>query len=139
MTKRLFIWLNKRILDFHEVIPGLNLLKFITGLRRDAASGRGDDVTDPEVAQERRFCSVCSADSRQRFSAVLSFPSFPCRLLFCIATMNVTLAVKQYVTKMIENSGPGMKVLLMDRETVRVVRPEPLQAPLSSEPADPAR
>ena len=28
------------------------------------------------------------------------------------------LAVKQYVSKMIEDSGPGMKVLLMDRETV---------------------
>lgn len=36
--------------------------------------------------------------------------------------MNVTLAVKQYVSKMIENSGPGMKVLLMDRETVRRCR-----------------
>uniref|UniRef100_A0A674NSU4 Vacuolar protein sorting-associated protein 45 n=1 Tax=Takifugu rubripes TaxID=31033 RepID=A0A674NSU4_TAKRU len=35
--------------------------------------------------------------------------------------MNVTLAVKQYVTKMIENSGPGMKVLLMDRETTSIV------------------
>lgn len=34
--------------------------------------------------------------------------------------MNVTLAVKQYVSKMIENSGPGMKVLLMDKETVSV-------------------
>lgn len=33
--------------------------------------------------------------------------------------MNVVLAVKQYVAKMIEGSGPGMKVLLMDRETVR--------------------
>lgn len=33
--------------------------------------------------------------------------------------MNVILAVKQYVTKMIEDSGPGMKVLLMDKETVR--------------------
>ena len=32
--------------------------------------------------------------------------------------MNVTLAVKQYVSKMIESSGPGMKVLLMDKETV---------------------
>ena len=32
--------------------------------------------------------------------------------------MNVILAVKQYVTKMIEDSGPGMKVLLMDKETV---------------------
>lgn len=32
--------------------------------------------------------------------------------------MNVTLAVKQYISKMIENSGPGMKVLLMDKETV---------------------
>lgn len=36
--------------------------------------------------------------------------------------MNVILAVKQYVTKMIESSGPGMKVLLMDKETV-CVRP----------------
>uniref|UniRef100_A0A672ZEW2 Vacuolar protein sorting-associated protein 45 n=1 Tax=Sphaeramia orbicularis TaxID=375764 RepID=A0A672ZEW2_9TELE len=35
--------------------------------------------------------------------------------------MNVTLAVKQYVSKMIENSGPGMKVLLMDRETTSIV------------------
>lgn len=34
--------------------------------------------------------------------------------------MNVTLAVKHYVTKMIENSGAGMKVLLMDRDTVRL-------------------
>lgn len=32
--------------------------------------------------------------------------------------MNVVLAVKQYVAKMIEESGPGMKVLLMDKETV---------------------
>ncbi|KAM7450804.1 vacuolar protein sorting-associated protein 45 [Porites harrisoni] len=35
--------------------------------------------------------------------------------------MNVILAVKQYVTKMIEDSGPGMKVLLMDKETTGVV------------------
>ncbi|XP_044028010.1 vacuolar protein sorting-associated protein 45 isoform X2 [Siniperca chuatsi] len=35
--------------------------------------------------------------------------------------MNVTLAVKQYISKMIENSGPGMKVLLMDRETTSIV------------------
>ncbi|XP_034401551.1 vacuolar protein sorting-associated protein 45 [Cyclopterus lumpus] len=35
--------------------------------------------------------------------------------------MNVTLAVKQYVSKMIESSGPGMKVLLMDRETTSIV------------------
>ena len=33
--------------------------------------------------------------------------------------MNVILAVKQYVSKMIEESGPGMKVLLMDKETVQ--------------------
>ena len=32
--------------------------------------------------------------------------------------MNVILAVKQYVTKMIVDSGQGMKVLLMDKETV---------------------
>ena len=32
--------------------------------------------------------------------------------------MNVITAVKQYISKMIEDSGPGMKVLLMDRETV---------------------
>ena len=35
-----------------------------------------------------------------------------------IGKMNVILAVKQYVSKMIEESGPGMKVLLMDKETV---------------------
>uniref|UniRef100_A0A8C4ZU69 Vacuolar protein sorting-associated protein 45 n=1 Tax=Gadus morhua TaxID=8049 RepID=A0A8C4ZU69_GADMO len=35
--------------------------------------------------------------------------------------MNVTLAVKQYVTRMIEDSGPGMKVLLMDKDTTSIV------------------
>uniref|UniRef100_A0A665U0Y2 Vacuolar protein sorting-associated protein 45 n=1 Tax=Echeneis naucrates TaxID=173247 RepID=A0A665U0Y2_ECHNA len=35
--------------------------------------------------------------------------------------MNVTLAVKQYISKMVESSGPGMKVLLMDRETTSIV------------------
>uniref|UniRef100_A0A8C6NZG4 Vacuolar protein sorting-associated protein 45 n=1 Tax=Nothobranchius furzeri TaxID=105023 RepID=A0A8C6NZG4_NOTFU len=35
--------------------------------------------------------------------------------------MNLTLAVKQYISKMIENSGPGMKVLLMDKETTSIV------------------
>ncbi|XP_025898972.1 vacuolar protein sorting-associated protein 45 isoform X1 [Nothoprocta perdicaria] len=35
--------------------------------------------------------------------------------------MNAVLAVKQYVSKMIEESGPGMKVLLMDRETTGAV------------------
>lgn len=39
------------------------------------------------------------------------------------ATMNVVLAVKQYISKMIEDSGPGMKVLLMDKETVSVLLP----------------
>lgn len=38
------------------------------------------------------------------------------------ATMNVVFAVKQYVSKMIEDSGPGMKVLLMDKETVSLLR-----------------
>ncbi|VCX31417.1 unnamed protein product, partial [Gulo gulo] len=37
------------------------------------------------------------------------------------ATMNVVFAVKQYVSKMIEDSGPGMKVLLMDKETTGIV------------------
>lgn len=32
--------------------------------------------------------------------------------------MNVTQAVKKYITKMAEESGPGMKLLLMDKETV---------------------
>jgi vacuolar protein sorting-associated protein 45 len=32
--------------------------------------------------------------------------------------MNTITAVKQYVTKMVEDSGSGMKVLLMDKETV---------------------
>ncbi|XP_071965752.1 vacuolar protein sorting-associated protein 45-like [Antedon mediterranea] len=35
--------------------------------------------------------------------------------------MNVVLAVKQYIAKMIEESGPGMKVLLMDKETISFV------------------
>ena len=34
--------------------------------------------------------------------------------------MNVIVAIKQYITKMIDESGPGMKVLLMDKETVCV-------------------
>ena len=32
--------------------------------------------------------------------------------------MNTITAVKQYVTKMVEDSGNGMKVLLLDKETV---------------------
>jgi vacuolar protein sorting-associated protein 45 len=32
--------------------------------------------------------------------------------------MNVIKAVQMYVDKMIEESGPGMKILLMDKETV---------------------
>lgn len=32
--------------------------------------------------------------------------------------MNVVVAVKQYITKMIDDSGQGMKLLLMDKETV---------------------
>ncbi|XP_077175410.1 vacuolar protein sorting-associated protein 45 [Paroedura picta] len=35
--------------------------------------------------------------------------------------MNVVFAVKQYIAKMIEDSGPGMKVLLMDKETTSIV------------------
>ena len=32
--------------------------------------------------------------------------------------MNVVHGVKQYITRMISESGAGMKVLLMDKETV---------------------
>lgn len=32
--------------------------------------------------------------------------------------MNVIKAIQLYIDKMIEETGPGMKVLLMDRETV---------------------
>ena len=32
--------------------------------------------------------------------------------------MDVVLGVKQYITRMIKDSGAGMKVLLMDKETV---------------------
>nr|CAG4650853.1 EOG090X03QA [Simocephalus serrulatus]SVE94149.1 EOG090X03QA [Simocephalus serrulatus] len=35
--------------------------------------------------------------------------------------MNVLLAVRMYISKMIQDSGPGMKVLLMDRETIGIV------------------
>jgi vacuolar protein sorting-associated protein 45 len=34
--------------------------------------------------------------------------------------MNVVAAVKMYITRMAEESGPGMKVLLMDKQTVSV-------------------
>ena len=33
--------------------------------------------------------------------------------------MNVIKAVQLYIDKMIEEAGVGMKILLMDRETVR--------------------
>ncbi|KAK3733646.1 hypothetical protein QZH41_013329, partial [Actinostola sp. cb2023] len=39
---------------------------------------------------------------------------------FNYITMNVVLAVKQYVSKMVEDAGPGMKVLLMDKETENI-------------------
>ena len=32
--------------------------------------------------------------------------------------MNVILAVKLYIEKMTNEAGPGLKILLMDRETV---------------------
>lgn len=32
--------------------------------------------------------------------------------------MNLISAIKNYIVKMTEESGPGMKVLLMDKETV---------------------
>jgi vacuolar protein sorting-associated protein 45 len=35
--------------------------------------------------------------------------------------MNLSQAVKQYVTQMIKDSGAGMKVLVMDKETISVV------------------
>ncbi|XP_057301804.1 vacuolar protein sorting-associated protein 45-like [Hydractinia symbiolongicarpus] len=35
--------------------------------------------------------------------------------------MNVIVAVKQYITKMIDDAGSGMKVLLMDKETTGIV------------------
>nr|CAG4641574.1 EOG090X03QA [Eurycercus lamellatus] len=35
--------------------------------------------------------------------------------------MNVLLAVRMYIGKMIQDSGPGMKVLLMDKETIGIV------------------
>ena len=34
--------------------------------------------------------------------------------------MNVIQAVKMYITKMTEESGPGMKVILMDKDTVMI-------------------
>lgn len=35
--------------------------------------------------------------------------------------MSVVTAVRLYIDKMIEESGPGMKVLMMDRETTTIV------------------
>ena len=36
--------------------------------------------------------------------------------------MDVVQGVKQYISRMIKESGAGMKVLLMDKETVSVSR-----------------
>ncbi|XP_055348606.1 vacuolar protein sorting-associated protein 45-like [Paramacrobiotus metropolitanus] len=38
-----------------------------------------------------------------------------------IAKMDILLAVRMYIDKMIEESGPGMKVMLMDKETISMV------------------
>lgn len=38
-----------------------------------------------------------------------------------MTTMNVVLAAKNYVTKMIDESGPGMKAFIMDSETISIV------------------
>lgn len=35
--------------------------------------------------------------------------------------MDVVVAVKQYITRMIKESGAGMKVLLMDKQTVKQI------------------
>uniref|UniRef100_UPI00358E64FE vacuolar protein sorting-associated protein 45-like n=1 Tax=Myxine glutinosa TaxID=7769 RepID=UPI00358E64FE len=35
--------------------------------------------------------------------------------------MNVVAAIKAYIIRMVEEAGPGMKVLLMDKETTAVV------------------
>ena len=35
-----------------------------------------------------------------------------------VRTMDIVLAVRQYISRMISESGAGMKVLLMDSETV---------------------
>ena len=32
--------------------------------------------------------------------------------------MDVIVAARKYITKMIDDSGPGMKVLMLDKETV---------------------
>jgi hypothetical protein len=40
------------------------------------------------------------------------------KIFYTVVKMNTITAVKQYVTKMVEDSGSGMKVLLLDKETV---------------------
>lgn len=35
--------------------------------------------------------------------------------------MNVITAVKLYINKMTDESGPGMKIILMDKDTVRYI------------------
>lgn len=39
----------------------------------------------------------------------------------CTGTMDVCIAVKFYINRMIEESGDGMKVLLMDKETTSII------------------
>ena len=46
--------------------------------------------------------------------------------------MNVVAAIKHYINKMINDAGPGMKVFLMDKETVSFLfthlRKQPINA-----------
>lgn len=65
----------------------------------------------------------CSIYSRKQF--VIRVAKHYIHLLFYThlnkrTNMNVIQAVKLYITKMTEESGPGMKVILMDKETVRL-------------------
>jgi hypothetical protein len=54
------------------------------------------------------------------FEKVPAKNNFLCRnFTIFAAIMNVIKAIQLYIDKMIEEAGPGMKILLMDRETVR--------------------
>lgn len=58
-----------------------------------------------------------------RLIIVVAYPSsdkkyYFLKILNKNSDMNVIKAIQLYIDKMIEETGPGMKILLMDRETV---------------------
>lgn len=123
MSRLHFLWqvvLNKslnKLIFRHERHFGQG--SALVSLRTRCPSDSADDVTEPGSSGRSSLLLAAVAAAARLIRRPKSAPS--CWIVSTAAdNMNVTLAVKHYVTKMIENSGAGMKVLLMDRDTVSI-------------------